>query len=130
MIFYDTCLGLTSLSMMISRSIHVAANDTTELIYKTEIDSQTLKTNSWLPSKKGREGLRAWVWHVHTDIYGMGGERDLLFSKGNSTQYSVIPKMGKESETKWICVCVCVCVCVYICSILYIYVCVCVYTYI
>ena len=25
-----------------------------ELIYKTETDSQTLKTNSWLPKGKGR----------------------------------------------------------------------------
>jgi len=30
-------------------------NDTYELIYKTEIDSQTLKTNLWLPKGKGGE---------------------------------------------------------------------------
>ena len=30
-------------------------NDTNELIYKTEIDSQTQKTNLWLPKGKGRE---------------------------------------------------------------------------
>ena len=29
-------------------------NDTNELIYKTETDSQTLRTNSWLPGGKGR----------------------------------------------------------------------------
>ena len=28
-------------------------NDTNELIYKTERDSQTLKTNLWLPKRKG-----------------------------------------------------------------------------
>ena len=28
-------------------------NDTNELIYKTEIDSQTQKTNLWLPKGKG-----------------------------------------------------------------------------
>ena len=28
-------------------------NDTNELIYKTEIDSQTWKTNLWLPTGKG-----------------------------------------------------------------------------
>jgi len=28
-------------------------NDTDELIYKTEIDSQTVKTNLWLPKGKG-----------------------------------------------------------------------------
>ena len=32
-------------------------NDTNELIYKTESDSQTQKTNLWLPKGKGvREG--------------------------------------------------------------------------
>ena len=29
---------------------------------------------------------------------------DLLYSTENSTQYSVIIYMGKESEKKWICV--------------------------
>lgn len=32
--------------------------------------------------------------------------RDLLHSTGNSTQYSVITYMGKESEKAWICVCI------------------------
>ena len=38
----------------------------------------------------------------------------LLFSTGNSTQYSVMAYMGKESKKEWryVCVCVCVCVCV------------------
>ena len=32
-------------------------NDTNELIYKTETDSQILKTNLWLPKgKRGGEG--------------------------------------------------------------------------
>ena len=31
-------------------------NDTNELIYKTEIDSQTQKTNLWLPKGKRGEG--------------------------------------------------------------------------
>ena len=30
-------------------------NDTDELLYKAEIDSQTQKTNSWLPKRKGWE---------------------------------------------------------------------------
>ena len=28
--------------------------------------------------------------------------KDLLYSTGNSTQYSVITYMGKESEKEWI----------------------------
>ena len=31
-------------------------NDTNELTHKTEIDSQTQKTNLWLPKGKGGEG--------------------------------------------------------------------------
>ena len=31
-------------------------NDTNELIYKTEADSQILKTNLWLPGGKCGEG--------------------------------------------------------------------------
>ena len=31
-------------------------NDTNELIYKTEIDSQILKANLWLPKGKEEEG--------------------------------------------------------------------------
>ena len=31
-------------------------NDTNELIYKTEINSQTQKTHLWLPEGKGGEG--------------------------------------------------------------------------
>ena len=50
---YDICPSLTSLSIIILKSIYVAANgiknylknDTYELIYKKETDSQTLKTN-------------------------------------------------------------------------------------
>ena len=30
--------------------------DTNELIYKTETDSQTQKTNFWLPKRKGGQG--------------------------------------------------------------------------
>ena len=46
-------------------------NDTKELIYKTEIDSQTLK-NKFMTTKGKREGrdkLGVWDLHVHTTIY-------------------------------------------------------------
>ena len=32
--------------------------DTTELIYKIAVDSQTQKTNLWLPKGKGRGGIK------------------------------------------------------------------------
>ena len=34
--------------------------DTNELIYKAEIDSQTQKTDFWLPKKKG-VGRKGWI---------------------------------------------------------------------
>ena len=37
---------------MISLTGGILKNDTNELIYKTEIDSQTQKTNLWLPKQK------------------------------------------------------------------------------
>ena len=36
--------------------------------------------------------------HLHTIVCGMDGHRDPLYSTGNSSQYSVITYMGKESE--------------------------------
>ena len=42
-------------------------NDTNELTYKTERDSQTYKTNLWLPG--GRDGLGVWDGHAHTAIF-------------------------------------------------------------
>ena len=42
--------------------------------------------------KKLREGPESEKWH------------DVKRSTGNSTQYSVIVYMGKESEREWICV--------------------------
>ena len=37
-------------------------NDTDELIYKTERDSQTQKTNLWLPKGKGKGRDKLGVW--------------------------------------------------------------------
>ena len=36
--------------------------DTYELIYTTEIDSQTKQTNSWLPKGKGAGRDKSGVW--------------------------------------------------------------------
>ena len=42
-------------------------NDTNELIYKTETDSQTYRTNLWLPGgKRGGEGTD---WEFGIDMY-------------------------------------------------------------
>ena len=62
----------------------------------------------WLPKGKGwgRNKLGVRDWHVHTTIYKIIN-RDILYSTVNSTQYSVVTYMGKESEQKRdICICV------------------------
>ena len=44
---------------------------------------------------EGRRGnLRDWNRHIHTTIYIIINE-NLLYSTGNSTQYYVMPCMGK-----------------------------------
>ena len=59
--------------------------DTNEPICRTETDSQTLK-NVWLPKGTGVGG-EGWTgslgWHVHTEVYGIIANRDLLYSTEN-----------------------------------------------
>ena len=51
--------------------------DTNELIYKSDTDSQTSKTNLWLPKGEGegRDKLGVWDWHMHVIVYGMDGQQ-------------------------------------------------------
>ena len=77
---------------------------TNELIYKTEIESQTQKTNLWLPGGKGSGRIN---WEIEMDIYTLLRikqitNKDLLYRTGNSTQYSVMTCMGKESKKELI----------------------------
>ena len=44
-----------------------------ELTYKTQRDSQTQKTNSWLPG--GRDSLELWESRVHTVIFKMDNQQ-------------------------------------------------------
>ena len=77
--------------------------DTNELTYSTEIKLKMQKTNLWLPGVRGG-GIN---WEIGTDIYTLLyikeiTNKDLLYSTGNSTQYSVMVYMGKESKKEWI----------------------------
>ena len=52
-----------------------------------------------------KDGLGLWNWHMHMEVYGMTGQwRHTIYSIGNSTQYSAIIYMEKESEKEWMCV--------------------------
>ena len=80
--------------------------DTNELICKSETDLQTEKTNLWLP--KGNGGVGGGInQEVAINIYTLLYikqiiNKDLLYSTGDSTQYSAITYMRKESKKEWI----------------------------
>ena len=60
--------------------------DTNELIYKTETDSQTQKTNLWLPKWKAGGGINE-QFTINTDTLLYVKQkinRDLLYSTENS----------------------------------------------
>ena len=44
---------------------------------RADTDSKNLKTNIWFPKGAGgeRDRWRVWDWHVHTEVYGMTGQR-------------------------------------------------------
>ena len=83
--------------------------DTNELIYKSEIDSQTQKTNLWVPKGK------VWGWGINRE-FGIKRytllyikwiiNKDLLYSTGNYIQCLIVTYNGKESEKECVCVCV------------------------
>ena len=72
-------------------------NDTNELIYKTEIDPHTQKTN--MVTKEdimGRDKLGVWDFQTHTTTYKIN--KDLLYSTGNCILYFIITYKGKEPK--------------------------------
>ena len=64
--------------------------------------------NLWLPKETGggggRDGLGVWDWHVYTEVYGTISQKGPAIDTENSTQYSMIIYMGKESERMNMCV--------------------------
>ena len=73
-----------------------------ELIYKTEIVTDV--ENTQLPGGKAGEGLNGEIGiDVHALLYiKQMTNKDLPYSTGNSSQYSVMACMGKESKKEWI----------------------------
>ena len=79
-------------------------NKTNKLIYKTETDSQTQKTNMVIKGEQRNGGI--------TQEYGINryitlyikqiNNKDLLYSTGNCIQYLVKPYNEKESEKVYI----------------------------
>ena len=50
--------------------------------------------------KRWRDKLGGWDGHIQTTIYKQITNKTLLYSTKNSTQYSAMAYMGKESKTK------------------------------
>ena len=87
--------------------------DTNELIYKTETDSQTQKTNLWLQTYgyqrgKGGRGINQEFWISRYKLLYIKqiNNKVLLYSTGNYIQYLVITYNGKEYEKEYTYVCV------------------------
>ena len=59
-------------------------DDINELIYKPEIDSQTQKTNLWLPEGMagggGVDKLGVWDQQIHTTVYKVGKQQGPIVS--------------------------------------------------
>ena len=62
---------------IISLICGIEKNSTNALTYKTERDSQTLRTNLWLPGgrMRGRDSWGVWDGHVHTAIFKMDNQQ-------------------------------------------------------
>ena len=93
-------------------------NDSNEIIYKTETDSQRKQTYGDQREKGERDKLGVWDSHIHTAIYKQQGP---TAQHGNNIQCLVITyNIGKETEKKknpkWVCVCVCVCITESLCN--------------
>ena len=101
MAFAATWMGLEILLLRMSaRERHTTYDitymwklktDTNELIYKTEMDSQTKKTNFMVIKGEGREGCIEVGIKIHTRLCAKQiSNRDLPYSTGNDTQYFAI----------------------------------------
>ena len=64
-----------------------------------EIESQIQKTNLWLPGRERQEDKLGDGIDKYTPLYTKQiNNKDLLYGTRNSTQYSVMAHMGKESK--------------------------------
>ena len=84
-------------------------NDTNEHIYKTESDSQILKTHYGYQTRQTgkRDGLRIWDWHMHFVVmYGMDGQPGPTVQHTECYPIVYNNLYGQESKKEWICVCI------------------------
>ena len=73
--------------------------DANELIYKTETDSQTQRTDPWLP-KWGRERDGGGVWGQRMQNGNIQNAQVLVYRIWNYIQHPMINNNGKEYKQK------------------------------
>ena len=78
--------------------------NTNELIYETETDTQTERTDLLLPRWRGSGRGMDWEFEVSRCklVYIEWINKALLYSTGSSIQYPVINHNGKEYEKEYI----------------------------
>ena len=78
-------------------------NDTIELIYKTETDSQPQRMNLWFPGGRmgARDGQRLWDRHVHIVVFKMNNQQGPTVQHENTDQCYVAAQMGREFGGEW-----------------------------
>ena len=78
-------------------------NDTNDLTYKTEIDSQTWRTRLWLPGEKIKERIiREFGMDMYTLLYLKWiTNKNLQYSTWNSAQCYVAAWMGGGLPGEW-----------------------------
>ena len=90
-----------------TRECVIKKNGTNELLYKKE--RVTDRENTSMVTRKGTMGrneLGDWDWHIHTTVYNVMTNNDLLYSPGNFFQYSIMTYMGNGFLKVWRYVCV------------------------
>ena len=81
--------------------------DANELSYETETDSQTWRTDLWLPRERGGGGGMDWECGISRCklVYREWiNNKGPLYSTGNYIQYPVINHKRKEYEKECVCV--------------------------
>ena len=68
---------------------------------KTEIVTAAENKLKATRGYRERDKLEDWDWHIPITIYTVTN-KDLLHSTGNSTQYSIMAYMRKESKKEWV----------------------------
>ena len=84
--------------------LNLERNDTNELNYKTEIDSQAPRMSLWLPGRKvrGRDSSGTWDGHVYAANFKMDNQQDLLIARGILPTVMWQPEWEGSLGVEWI----------------------------